>query len=42
MNLLSAKVSSTAGAIYINGVEESMNKYKKLMGFVPQVLQCLS
>ena len=37
MNLLSAKVMATSGTIYINGAEDSMNKYKKIMGFVPQV-----
>jgi len=36
VNLLTEKVKKTAGEIRINGKKESLKKYKKLIGFVPQ------
>ena len=36
MNILSSKVQNTSGTILVNGVEERISKYKKLVGFVPQ------
>ncbi|ORX56125.1 hypothetical protein BCR36DRAFT_346791 [Piromyces finnis] len=36
VNLLTEKVKRTSGEIRINGKKESLMKYKKLIGFVPQ------
>jgi len=36
VNLITEKVKRTSGEIYINGKKDSLKKYKKLIGFVPQ------
>jgi ABC-type multidrug transport system ATPase subunit len=36
VNLLTGKATKTSGTVAINGMEESLAKYKKLTGFVPQ------
>ncbi|OUM66640.1 hypothetical protein PIROE2DRAFT_68925 [Piromyces sp. E2] len=36
VNLLTDKVKRTSGEVRINGKKESLKKYKKLIGFVPQ------
>jgi len=36
VNLLTDKVKRTSGVVKINGKKESLKKYKKLIGFVPQ------
>lgn len=36
MNVISARVQNTTGKIYINGKEDSLSKYTKVMGYVPQ------
>jgi len=36
VNLVTEKVKRTSGSIYINGKKDSLKKYKKLIGFVPQ------
>jgi len=36
VNLLTEKVKRTSGEVRINGKKESLKKYKKLIGFVPQ------
>lgn len=36
MNVLSARAKHTSGTIYINGKEDSLSRYSKVMGYVPQ------
>lgn len=36
MNVLSARVGNTSGTICVNGKEDSLTRYKKVMGYVPQ------
>ncbi|KAI9229766.1 MAG: hypothetical protein DHS80DRAFT_22089 [Piptocephalis tieghemiana] len=36
VNLLTGKAKKTSGTVRINGVEGSLNRYRKLIGFVPQ------
>lgn len=36
VSLLTNKVKRSAGTVRINGVEEELSRYRKLIGFVPQ------
>jgi ABC-type Mn2+/Zn2+ transport system ATPase subunit len=37
MNVLCGKVNRTSGTLWVNGLEQEMSTYKKIVGFVPQV-----
>lgn len=37
MTVLMGKVPRTSGTLYINGAQEEMYRYRKMIGFVPQV-----
>jgi ABC-type multidrug transport system ATPase subunit len=36
VTLLTGKVKRTSGIVRINGIQEELSKYKKLIGYVPQ------
>ncbi|CAG8697445.1 13563_t:CDS:10, partial [Funneliformis caledonium] len=36
VSLLTGKVKKTSGTVKVNGVEETLEKYRKLIGYVPQ------
>ncbi|KAJ1553592.1 hypothetical protein HK096_007249, partial [Nowakowskiella sp. JEL0078] len=36
MNVLMGKITRTSGKLFVNDVESEMNKFKKVIGFVPQ------
>jgi ABC-type multidrug transport system ATPase subunit len=36
VSILTGKTKKTSGQIFVNGKEQELSKYKKLIGFVPQ------
>lgn len=36
VNLITGKTKATAGRVWVNGAEQPLRHYRKLLGFVPQ------